>query len=181
MATINTSQQTWTTPQSRLKTQKQMRFEQQISWSSRVCAIFRLLRFCVHLVGNHEDSTTSGLLPWQWYTPTPSWIPTAFDVCFVRAVKAEEDAAGMEVWLFEEPGGDGERTTYVHHDIPLPSFPLAVTWMRFNPNGVPFSQERPVSLPPLPPTAFHTPVPWCRLLCQSNTSAVRSTFNTAIV
>eukprot|EP00892_Ulva_mutabilis_P011032 jgi/Ulvmu1/8300/UM042_0005.1 len=50
------------------------------------------------------------------------------------AVKAEEDAAGLEIWLFEEPDAEGERTTYVHHDIPLPSFPLAVAWMRFNPS-----------------------------------------------
>lgn len=54
------------------------------------------------------------------------------------AVKAEEDAAGLEVWLFEEPDAEGERTAYVHHDIPLPSFPLAVAWMRFNPSGMSF-------------------------------------------
>lgn len=60
------------------------------------------------------------------------YAPTALLV----AVKAEEDAAGLEVWLFEEPDADGERTAYVHHDIPLPSFPLAVAWMRFNPTGL---------------------------------------------
>jgi hypothetical protein len=53
----------------------------------------------------------------------------------VVAAKAEEEAASLEVWLFEDADAEGERNAYVHHDIPLPAFPLAVTWMRFNPHG----------------------------------------------
>lgn len=42
----------------------------------------------------------------------------------------------LQVWLFEEADAEGERNAYVHHDIPLPAFPLAVAWMRFNPTGM---------------------------------------------
>jgi periodic tryptophan protein 1 len=54
----------------------------------------------------------------------------------VVAAKAEEEGAALEVWLFEEPDIDGSMNAYVHHDIPLPSFPLAVAWMNFNARGV---------------------------------------------
>ena len=57
----------------------------------------------------------------------------------VVAAKAEEEAASLEVWLFEDADADGERNAYIHHDIPLPAFPLAVSWMRFNPSGLPLT------------------------------------------
>jgi hypothetical protein len=60
----------------------------------------------------------------------------------VVAAKAEEEAASLEVWLFEDADAEGERNAYVHHDIPLPAFPLAVTWMRFNPHGSCFQISR---------------------------------------
>jgi periodic tryptophan protein 1 len=53
----------------------------------------------------------------------------------VVAAKAEEEAATLEIWLFEDADAEGERHAYVHHDIPLPAFPLAVAWMSFNPAG----------------------------------------------
>lgn len=53
----------------------------------------------------------------------------------VIAAKAEEEAASLEIWLFEDADAEGERNAYVHHDIPLPAFPLAVSWMRFNPTS----------------------------------------------
>lgn len=50
----------------------------------------------------------------------------------ILAAKAEEDAATLEAWLFEEPGEDGEMNAYVHHDIMLPAFPLSVAWLNFD-------------------------------------------------
>lgn len=53
----------------------------------------------------------------------------------ILAAKTEEDAASLEVWLFEAPDEDGDRNAYVHHDIMLPAFPLSLAWCGFNPGG----------------------------------------------
>ncbi|XP_022079234.1 periodic tryptophan protein 1 homolog [Acanthaster planci] len=47
----------------------------------------------------------------------------------IVAGRAQEDASCLEVYVYNEDEG----TLYVHHDILLPSFPLAAEWMNFNP------------------------------------------------
>lgn len=38
--------------------------------------------------------------------------------------------------MYEEADGDSEANLYVHHDIMLPAFPLAVAWLDCDPAGV---------------------------------------------
>ncbi|CAI5491633.1 unnamed protein product [Closterium sp. Naga37s-1] len=64
----------------------------------------------------------------------------------ILAARNEDDVSFIEVWVCEEQqqreeGGDDddvaqndkELNMYVHHDIMLPAFPLALAWMDFNP------------------------------------------------
>ncbi|CAI5527619.1 unnamed protein product [Closterium sp. Naga37s-1] len=64
----------------------------------------------------------------------------------ILAARNEDDVSFIEVWVCEEQqkreeGGDEddvaqndkELNMYVHHDIMLPAFPLALAWMDFNP------------------------------------------------
>mmetsp|Transcript_14770 Transcript_14770/g.41589 ORF Transcript_14770/g.41589 Transcript_14770/m.41589 type:complete len:507 (+) Transcript_14770:285-1805(+) len=53
----------------------------------------------------------------------------------ILAARNEEDVSSMEVWLYEEAGRDGEANIYVHHEIMLSAFPLALAWMDCNPDG----------------------------------------------
>jgi hypothetical protein len=40
----------------------------------------------------------------------------------------------MQVWVYEEPEAEGEDgNLYVHHDVMLPAFPLAVAWLDCDP------------------------------------------------
>lgn len=50
----------------------------------------------------------------------------------ILAAKTEEDAATLEVWLWEEADAEGEPNAYVHHDIMLPAFPLSVAWLDYD-------------------------------------------------
>ena len=59
----------------------------------------------------------------------------------VLAAKTEEDAATLEVWLFEASDEHGDMNAYVHHDVMLPAFPLAVAWLDFNPAGAATRQQ----------------------------------------
>jgi len=43
-----------------------------------------------------------------------------------------------QVWVYEEADGETDANLYVHHDIMLPAFPLAVAWLDCDPSG-----ERP--------------------------------------
>ncbi|GAQ88972.1 hypothetical protein KFL_004750010 [Klebsormidium nitens] len=45
----------------------------------------------------------------------------------------EDDVSNIEVWVYEEAQGDEFDNLYVHHDIMLPAFPLALAWMDCNP------------------------------------------------
>lgn len=38
--------------------------------------------------------------------------------------------------MYEEADGDSEANLYVHHDIMLPAFPLAVAWLDCDPAGL---------------------------------------------
>ncbi|CAI5946585.1 unnamed protein product [Closterium sp. NIES-65] len=65
----------------------------------------------------------------------------------ILAARNEDDVSFIEVWVCEEQqrqeGEDGddvaqndkELNMYVHHDIMLPAFPLALAWMDFNPSA----------------------------------------------
>ncbi|XP_035679787.1 periodic tryptophan protein 1 homolog [Branchiostoma floridae] len=43
--------------------------------------------------------------------------------------RAEEDCSILEVYIYNED----EKVQYVHHDLILPAFPLALEWMNFDP------------------------------------------------
>ncbi|CAH1270664.1 PWP1 [Branchiostoma lanceolatum] len=43
--------------------------------------------------------------------------------------RAEEDCSILEVYIYSEE----EKVQYVHHDLILPAFPLALEWMNFDP------------------------------------------------
>jgi len=52
------------------------------------------------------------------------------------AARNEDDVSHLEAWIFEEEGEEGEfGNLYVHHDIMLPSFPLAVCWTDWRPRS----------------------------------------------
>lgn len=52
------------------------------------------------------------------------------------AARNEDDVSHLEAWIFEEEGEDGDHgNLYVHHDIMLPSFPLALCWMDWVPRS----------------------------------------------
>ncbi|CAI5466651.1 unnamed protein product [Closterium sp. Yama58-4] len=65
----------------------------------------------------------------------------------ILAARNEDDVSFIEVWVCEEQqreeGEDGDDVAqndkdlniYVHHDIMLPAFPLALAWMDFNPSA----------------------------------------------
>eukprot|EP00951_Prasinocladus_malaysianus_P015102 scaffold115499_cov47-Prasinocladus_malaysianus.AAC.1 len=53
----------------------------------------------------------------------------------ILAGRHDEDVSNLEVWLYEEAGEDGEANLYVHHEIMLSAFPLALSWMDCNPDG----------------------------------------------
>ena len=38
-----------------------------------------------------------------------------------------------QVWVYEDAGDDGAPNLYVHHDIMLPAFPLALAWLDCHP------------------------------------------------
>ena len=41
----------------------------------------------------------------------------------------------LQVWIYEDAGGNDESNIYVHHDIMLPAFPLSLAWMDCRPSG----------------------------------------------
>lgn len=45
--------------------------------------------------------------------------------------RVEDDAASMEVFVYNEEEG----SFYVHHDFLLPSFPLCIEWMHYDPES----------------------------------------------
>lgn len=45
--------------------------------------------------------------------------------------RVEDDAASMEVFVYNEEEG----SFYVHHDFLLPSFPLCIEWMNYDPES----------------------------------------------
>lgn len=45
--------------------------------------------------------------------------------------RVEDDAASMEVFVYNE----AEGSFYVHHDFLLPSFPLCIEWMNYDPES----------------------------------------------
>jgi periodic tryptophan protein 1 len=49
--------------------------------------------------------------------------------------RTEDDVSHLEVWIYEDskPGPDGGSNMYVHHDIMLAAFPLALAWMDCGP------------------------------------------------
>eukprot|EP00201_Polytomella_parva_P003947 CAMPEP_0175075882 /NCGR_PEP_ID=MMETSP0052_2-20121109/22343_1 /TAXON_ID=51329 ORGANISM="Polytomella parva, Strain SAG 63-3" /NCGR_SAMPLE_ID=MMETSP0052_2 /ASSEMBLY_ACC=CAM_ASM_000194 /LENGTH=264 /DNA_ID=CAMNT_0016344809 /DNA_START=34 /DNA_END=825 /DNA_ORIENTATION=- len=49
--------------------------------------------------------------------------------------KNEDEVSNLEIWIYEEYDNRGEGNLYVHHDILLPSFPLCLEWLNFNPCG----------------------------------------------
>jgi hypothetical protein len=53
------------------------------------------------------------------------------DDAMVVVAKTEEDFASLEVHVYEQKTGN----LFVHHDIPLPSFPLCLTHGDINPDG----------------------------------------------
>lgn len=53
------------------------------------------------------------------------------DDCLCLVATTEEDQATLEVYVYEPKSGG----LYVHHDIALPAFPLAVAWGDVNPQG----------------------------------------------
>ena len=53
------------------------------------------------------------------------------DDVMIAVAKTEEEASSIEVYIYEEKGGN----LYVHHDFPLPSFPLSMCWMDCDPRG----------------------------------------------
>lgn len=54
----------------------------------------------------------------------------------ILAARNEDDVSHLEVWVYEEADGDSEANLYVHHDIMLPAFPLAVAWLDCDPAGL---------------------------------------------
>ncbi|WIA09103.1 hypothetical protein OEZ85_008515 [Tetradesmus obliquus] len=55
----------------------------------------------------------------------------------VLAARNEDDVSTLEVWVYEEASSStgGEANIYVHHDILLPAFPLALAWMDCHPGS----------------------------------------------
>lgn len=53
----------------------------------------------------------------------------------ILAGRTEDDVSNLEVWIYEELSDGTEPNMYVHHDIPLPSFPLAMAWLNCDPLG----------------------------------------------
>ncbi|XP_071791805.1 periodic tryptophan protein 1 homolog [Asterias amurensis] len=49
----------------------------------------------------------------------------------IVAGRMEKDVSSLEVYVYNQDEGN----LYVHHDILLPSFPLAAEWMSFNPGS----------------------------------------------
>lgn len=47
----------------------------------------------------------------------------------ILAAKTEDDVSHLEVYVYE----DDSSNLYVHHDILLPSFPLCLEWINYNP------------------------------------------------
>jgi hypothetical protein len=39
------------------------------------------------------------------------------------------------VWVYEEGDAKSEANLYVHHDLVLPAFPLALAWLDCDPSG----------------------------------------------
>eukprot|EP00798_Chlamydomonas_sp_ICE-L_P001118 gene1118-3950_t len=54
----------------------------------------------------------------------------------ILAARNEDDVSNLEVWVYEEAEMAGEEANiFVHHDVMLPSFPLALAWMDCDPSG----------------------------------------------
>ncbi|KAJ3676908.1 hypothetical protein LUZ60_002632 [Juncus effusus] len=52
----------------------------------------------------------------------------------ILCARNEDEVNLLEVCIFEE-SEDGETNMYVHHDVILPAFPLALAWMDCRPQG----------------------------------------------
>ncbi|KAL6613906.1 hypothetical protein ACP70R_036176 [Stipagrostis hirtigluma subsp. patula] len=57
--------------------------------------------------------------------------PTDF---VIVCAHSEDDIYSLQVNILEE-SEDGEQNMFVHHDVPLPDFPLCTAWMDFNLKG----------------------------------------------
>lgn len=58
------------------------------------------------------------------------------DDYILLAARNEDDVSHLEVWVYEEADEvGGPSNLYVHHDILLPAFPLAVAWTDCSPSG----------------------------------------------
>ena len=54
----------------------------------------------------------------------------------LAAARTEDDVSTLEVWVYEAGArGGGEANLYVHHDLLLGAFPLALAWMDCAPGG----------------------------------------------
>jgi periodic tryptophan protein 1 len=52
----------------------------------------------------------------------------------ILAARNDDDVSHLEVWVYEEPAAEGDDgNLYVHHDVMLPAFPLAVAWLDCDP------------------------------------------------
>ena len=58
------------------------------------------------------------------------------DDLLLLAARNEDDVSHLEVWVFEEAAGAGDApNVYVHHDVLLAAFPLALAWLDAAPGG----------------------------------------------
>lgn len=60
-------------------------------------------------------------------------LPIKPDDLLILAAKNEDDVSHLEVWLYEPATDDEPANLYVHHDVMLPAFPLAVEWLDLHP------------------------------------------------
>lgn len=47
----------------------------------------------------------------------------------IIAAHSEDDVSHLDMYVYEE----SEDNLYVHHDIIMPTFPLCLSWMDYNP------------------------------------------------
>lgn len=62
------------------------------------------------------------------------WCYKPDDVILV-ATKSKDDMGTLEVWVYEQADDVSGGNLFVHHDLVLPSFPLCLALMDFQPDG----------------------------------------------
>ncbi|XP_059066869.1 uncharacterized WD repeat-containing protein C17D11.16 isoform X2 [Cryptomeria japonica] len=53
----------------------------------------------------------------------------------IICARNEDEVSHLEIWVYEEQTEEGGSNMYVHHDIILPAFPLALAWLDCNLKG----------------------------------------------